>query len=75
MINLLQEQINSYPIQQIDETRVQVLKEPGKQATTQSYMWVQKGGPPESPVILFTYSPSRSQTVAQQLLEGYQGFL
>lgn len=75
MINLLQEQINSYPIQQIDETRVQVLKEPGKQATTQSYMWVQKGGPPESPVILFNYSSSRSQMVAEQLLEGYQGFL
>lgn len=75
LINLLQEHINAYDIQQMDETKVQVLKEPGKAATTLSYMWVQKGGPPEQRVILFTYSPSRSQTVAEQLLEGYQGFL
>jgi transposase len=75
LINLMQDQINAYDIQQIDETRVQVLKEPGKAATTQSYMWVQKGGPPESPVILFTYSPSRGQAVAEQLLEGYRGYV
>lgn len=75
LINLLQEQVTGYPVQQIDETRVQVLKEPGKQATTQSYMWVQRGGPPSQPAITFSYSPSRSQTVAEQLLEGYQGFL
>ncbi len=75
LINLMQDQVNGYPVQQIDETRVQVLKEPGKQAATQSYMWVQRGGPPESQVILFTYAPSRSQTVAEQLLLGYQGFL
>jgi len=31
--------------------------------------------PFDSPVVLFTYSPSRSQTVAEQLLEGYQGYL
>jgi len=75
LINLMLERLNSYPVQQIDETRVQVLKEPGKAATTLSHMWVQRGGPPESPVVLFTYSPSRSQTVAQQLLDGYQGYL
>jgi transposase len=75
LINLMQDQLNAYPVQQIDETRVQVLKEPGKAATTQSYMWVQRGGPPEQQVVLFTYSPSRSQTVAEQLLEGYQGYL
>ena len=75
VINLMRDKLNSYPVQQIDETRVQVLKEPGKPATTQSFMWVQKGGPPESPVILFTYSPSRSQTVAEHLLDSYHGFL
>ncbi|MEQ1545122.1 IS66 family transposase [Methyloglobulus sp.] len=75
LINLMQEQINGYPIQQIDETRVQVLKEPGKAASTQSYMWIQRGGPPEQRIILFTYAPSRSQTIAEQLLQGYQGYL
>jgi transposase len=74
LINLMQEQLNAYPVQQVDETRVQVLKEPGKQAKTQSYIWVQKGWSPVSPVILFTYSPWRSQTTAEQLL-CYQGYL
>ena len=75
LINLLQDEINRYPIQQMDETSVQVLKEPGKRAATKSYLWVQRGGPPEQRVVLFTYSPSRSQTVAEHLLQGYQGFL
>jgi transposase len=75
LINLMQDQLKGYPVQQIDETTVQVLKETGKAASTKSYMWVQRGGPPGGPVILFTYSPSRSQSVAEHLLEGYQGFL
>ena len=40
LINLLQDEINRYPAQQMDETSVQVLKEPGKRAATKSYMWV-----------------------------------
>jgi transposase len=59
----------------MDETTVQVLKEDGKTASSLSYMWVQRGGPPEQPVILFNYSPSRSQTIANQLLHGFQGIL
>jgi transposase len=75
LINLMQEQLISYAIQQIDETTVQVLKEAGKAASTKSYMWVQRGGPPTAAVILFTYASSRSQSVAEQRLEGYQGYL
>ena len=37
LCNLMQEQLNRYPIQQMDETRVQVLKEDGKAASSQSY--------------------------------------
>jgi transposase len=73
--NVMREQLNNYPIQQMDETTVQVLKEDGKAAANLSYMWVQRGGPPEQPVILFNYSPTRSQTVADQLLYGFQGIL
>ncbi len=35
----------------IDETRLQVLNEPGRENTKLSYMWVYGGGPPERPVI------------------------
>jgi transposase len=75
LCNLMQEQLGRYPIQQMDETTAQVLKEDGKAATSQSYMWVQRGGPPERPVIRFSYSPSRSQNVGDQSLLDFQGIL
>ena len=38
-------------------------------------MWVQTGGPPGRPVILFDYSSSREQEVPLRLLVGYRGYL
>jgi len=75
LINLLPERVLDYDIISMDETRLQVLKEPGKTPQSQSYLWVQRGGPPESPIFLYDYDPSRSQVVAQRLLSGYQGYL
>jgi transposase/ElaB/YqjD/DUF883 family membrane-anchored ribosome-binding protein len=75
LINLLQEQLLQYDIQQMDETTLQVLKEDGKKAQSKSYIWVQRGGPPWQQVILFTYDPSRAQRVADELLTDYQGYL
>ena len=75
VINLLRDQMLAYDILQMDETTVQVLKEPGKTAQSKSYLWVQRGGPPGQPIILFDYDPSRSQSVPLRLLEGYRGYL
>jgi len=75
LINLLRDRLLAYDIVQMDETRVQVLKEPGKTAQSQSYLWVQRGGPPQQPIVLFDYDPSRSQSVPVRLLSGYQGYL
>lgn len=75
LINLLRDRLLAHDLIQIDETTVQVLKEPGKPATSKSYLWAQKGGPPDSPVILFDYDPSRSQQVPLRLLEGFRGYL
>ncbi|MGR9108995.1 MAG: IS66 family transposase, partial [Gammaproteobacteria bacterium] len=75
LINLLRDRLLSYDLIQIDETTLQVLKEPGKPATSKSYLWAQKGGPPDSAVILFDYDPSRSQQVPLRLLEGFQGYV
>ena len=44
----------------IDETRLQVLDEPGREATQQSYMWVYRGGLPGRPVVWFQYAETRS---------------
>nr|WP_274604409.1 transposase [Pseudomonas sp. CFBP 13710] len=38
-------------------------------------MWVQSGGPPEKPVVLFDYSVSRAQEVPLRLLECISGYL
>lgn len=75
VINLLRDRLLAYDILQMDETPVQVLKEPGKTAQSPSYLWVQRGGPPGQPIILFDYDPSRSQEVPLRLLAGFTGIL
>ena len=75
LINLMREQLLLYDIQQMDESTLQVLKEPGKKPQSKSYIWVQRGGPPGREVLLFTYDSSRGQQVADALLGDYQGYL
>jgi transposase len=75
LINLLRDQVLDGDIIQMDETTVQVLNEPGRTATSTSYMWVQRGGPPDRPIILYDYEASRSGQVPLRLLAGFSGFL
>jgi transposase len=58
-----------------DETPFQVLKEKGKRATSDSYLWALRGGDPEHPLLYYAYAPTRSGEVAEQLLEGFAGYL
>ena len=73
--NLMRDILLDCSLIYMDETVVQVLKEAGKAPTSNSYMWVQSGGPPNKPVVLFDYDPSRSATVPTRLLEGFKGYL
>lgn len=73
--NLIRDTLTDGPFLHIDETVVQVLKEKGKTPTSTSYMWVQTGGPPGKPVVLYDYDPSRSGQVPVRLLAGYRGYL
>ncbi|MBI5450153.1 MAG: IS66 family transposase [Gammaproteobacteria bacterium] len=73
--NLLRDELLCGPVIHCDETVVQVLKEPDKPPQSQSYMWVQAGGPLQHNVVLFDYHPSRSGQVPLHLLAGYQGYL
>ncbi len=75
LINLLHEHLLDYPLLHCDETRLQVLHETGRDASARSWMWVQAGGPPDSPVVLFNYRTSRAQDVPVGLLDGYRGYL
>jgi len=75
LLNLMRDRLLESPVIHCDETRVQVLKEPDRDPTSQSWMWVQASGPPERPVILFDYTTSRAQEVPLRLLAGYRGYL
>jgi transposase len=56
------------PVLRIDETRLQVLREPGRENTAQSFMWVYCGGPPNRPVVWFQYSERRAGDVPLHFL-------
>lgn len=75
LLNLMAEEILSGDFLQMDETPFQVLKEEGKPATSLSYLWVRRGGPPDHPLLLYEYADSRRGQVAKDLLEGFQGIL
>jgi len=75
MINLMREHQLVGDYLQADETRVQVLKEDGRPATSDKWMWLIRGGPPGQPAVLFEYDASRSEEVPIRLLDGFEGVL
>ena len=60
----------------MDETGIQVNKEPGRSPNTNSYMWVLRSGEEEKiKGVVFNYSSSRSAKTAEEILHGYKGIL
>lgn len=74
LINLIHEHILDQPSVHMDETVVQVLKEPDKPPQSNSYMWVLLCAT-QKPAVIFHYDPSRSAAVATHLLRDYKGHL
>src|SRR5699024_5073025 len=64
LLHLMREVQSSGNYMRADETRLQVLKEDGKTAQSDKWMWVIRGGPPEKQSVLFEYDPSRAGSVA-----------
>jgi transposase len=75
LINLLRDTMLCERYVLMDETTMQVLKEPGKAPESKSYLWAQMSVNTASPIILFDYDPSRSAAVPTRLLEGFEGAL
>jgi transposase len=73
LINLLHEQLLTLSYLHMDETTLQVLKEPGKTPQSKSYLWCQVST--ERPIVLFHYDSGRGSAVANRLLEGFEGTL
>ncbi len=75
LIELLEHEIRGGPLIQMDESPLQVLKEPGRANTSKSYMWVYCGGSTDQPAVLYRYHPTRSGKVALVFLDDYQGII
>jgi transposase len=75
LLALLHHEIRSGPLINIDETPVQVFNEPGRSNTSQSYMWVFRGGVPDKPVLMYQYHPTRSGQVPGDFLKNYRGYI
>jgi transposase/cell division protein FtsB len=59
----------------LDETKVQVLKENGRKAESDSWMVVRSTPFGEKKVVLFDYRVSRGTDTINQILSGYQGYM
>ncbi len=75
LIDLLAQEIRGGPLINVDETTLQVLKEPGRRNTSKSYMWLYRGGPIDKPALVSQYAPSRSGQIAEDVIGDYQGFI
>ena len=58
-----------------DETTLQVLKEPGRAAESQSYMWLYRTGCVGPPAVLYEYQPTRAGEHPRSFLKGFKGYL
>ena len=73
-VRMKQHLIEQY-ILHADETILQVLREPGRAAESQSYMWLYRTGCMGPPIVLFEYQQSREGKHPQKFLEGFKGYL
>lgn len=76
VVGLLKQKLLRQNYLHIDETPIQVLKEPGRKNTTKSYMWVYNSMKEAArPVRFFEYQPGRGGKYPQDFLSSYQGFI
>jgi len=75
-LDMLRGRIRAGPLINMDETKVQVLHEPGRPAERQSFMWVMVGSETDGcRIVLYHYAQTRESRIAESLLDGYNGAL
>jgi transposase len=60
---------------QADETVLQVLREPGRAAQTDSRMWLYRTGRQAPPIVLFEYQQTRDSDHPERFLRDFRGYL
>lgn len=58
-----------------DETPVQVIRQTGKKANSNAYMWLYRSSRGEKPIVLYEYQPTRSSSNPKRFLAGFKGYL
>ena len=58
-----------------DESDLQVLREPGRSATSKSYLWLYRTGRGSPPMVLYDYRTTRAHKHPKKFLEGFKGYL
>jgi transposase len=71
----MREHLLEQDILHADETTLQVLREPGKSAETQSYMWLYRTGRMGPAIVLYDYRPTRGGENPRDFLKGFGGYL
>ena len=71
----LHEHLLEQDILHADETTLQVLSEPGRSATSKSYMWLYRTGRDVPAIVLYDYQQTRAAKHPKAFLSGFSGYL
>ncbi|MGI6284869.1 IS66 family transposase [Neomoorella humiferrea] len=71
----LHEHLLKRDILHADETTLQVLQEPGREATTKSYLWLYRTGRDGPSIVLYDYQTTRAGKHPCRFLKGFKGYL
>jgi len=76
IVKLLHKKMTEGKYTHADETRIQVMKEPGRKNTTDSFMWVYgTHKESETPIRIFEYRATRNGDHAKAFLKNFKGYL
>jgi transposase len=74
--DLLHEELVKRDVLFADETTLEVLREPGREASADSYMWLYRtGGDTDKHIVLYDYRQGRSGDFPKAFLAGFSGYL
>lgn len=78
-LSLLYDRMHNHLLEQqflhADETVLQVLREPGRSATSTSYLWLYRSGQEGPPIILYDYQQTRASKHPKKFLSDFEGYL
>lgn len=75
LYDLMHKELVKRSVLHADETVLEVLCEPGRDAASDSYMWLYRTSGDSVPIVLYDYKPGRSGNYPKEFLKGFKGFL